>query len=164
LLLADCPLSTRQWLFDRGSLTQRLIHKSHGEFSVQLLQQQWGRPRLDEASALGISPQQQTLIREVILHGNGQPWVYARSVLPLQALNGPLRFLRKLDNRPLGQLLFNNPAIYRGPISVTLWPEHLLPARFEPSPFSPNWARRSVFHYGKTGILVTELFLPPVMQ
>lgn len=154
------PPALRHWLLDRGSLTRRLQVHSDGQFAVQLLSQRWARPRLDEAQALGIPPQQYALVREVILQGRGQPWVYARSVLPLAALDGPLRFLRRLDNRPLGALLFRNPAIRRGPVILQRWPQLLLPRTLQQPGQPPLWGRYSIFHHGKHGILVSEVFLP----
>ena len=83
---------------------------------MTVLKQGWEIPQLDEALALAIPSGQLALVREVILYGNNQPWVYARSVLPHQALNGRLRFLRRLGNKPLGALLFSNPVIKREPV------------------------------------------------
>lgn len=154
------PTALKDWLLDRGSLTRRLQRHSGGNFAVTVLQQGWARPRRDEAQALGIPPQQYALVREVILHGRGQPWVYARSVLPLAALDGPLRFLRRLDNRPLGALLFGNPAIRRGPVVVQRWPQILLPLPLQQADAPALWGRYSVFRHGKHGILVSEVFLP----
>ncbi len=154
------PTARKSWLQDRSSLTRRLQRHSDGQFAVTLLRQQWMRPRLDEAQALGIPPHQYALVREVILHGRGEPWVYARSVLPLAALDGSLRFLRRLDNRPLGALLFGNPAIRRGPVVLQRWPQALLPASLRQAGQPALWGRCSVFRYGESGILVSEVFLP----
>lgn len=154
------PAALKGWLLDRGSLTQRLQRHSGGDFAVTVLRQQWKRPRLDEAQALGMPPAQYALVREVILHGRGEPWVYARSVLPLPVLAGPLRFLRQLDNRPLGALLFGNPAIRRGPVVLQRWPQALLPPAVRQQGAGPLWGRYSVFRYGASGILVSEVFLP----
>ena len=154
------PPALRSWLLDRGSLTRRLQRESGGNFAVTVLNQRWCRPRLDEAQALGIPPHRYALVREVILHGRGEPWVYARSVLPLSVLEGPLRFLRKLDNRPLGALLFGNPAIRRGPVVLQRWPQALLPVPLQQAGAAALWGRYSVFRHGAGGILVSEVFLP----
>lgn len=154
------PAALKDWLLDRGSLTRRLQRHSGGDFAVTVLSQRWVRPRLDEAQALAIPPHQYALVREVILHGRGQPWVYARSVLPLAVLAGPLRFLRRLDNRPLGALLFGNPAIRRGPVVLQRWPQALLPADLQRTDTATLWGRYSVFSRDAQGILVSEVFLP----
>lgn len=164
----NLPRSLRNWLLDRGSLTLRLQKKSHGHFSVSVLKQRWERPRLDEARALNIPPHQFVLVREVILYGCDQPWVYARSVLPPQALNGRLRFLRRLGNKPLGALLFSNPSIKREPVVVQRVAQSRLPVLLQQSG-SPLWGRYSIFRYGsfyhrKQGILVSEVFLPAFVK
>lgn len=155
------PGSLRSWLLDTGSLTRRLQQHSGGDFSVTVLKQRWERPRLDEARALGISPQQYALVREVILSGHGSPWVYARSVLPQPALTGELHFLRKLGNKPLGALLFGNPSIKRGPVVLKRYAVSSLPASLsQGAPATSLWGRYSVFRYRQHGILVSEVFLP----
>lgn len=161
---ADCSLALRSWLLDRGSLTARLRGQAGDSFRVTVLRQGWAKPRLDEAEVLAIPLHQRALIREVILWGQEQPWVYARSVIPLAVLQGSLGFLRKLDNRPLGQLLFNNPQIRRGPIDIARWSTHWLPSTLQTASTTPLWARRSVFHYRDSGILVAELFLPNIQE
>lgn len=154
------PAVLRAWLRDRGSLTRRLQRHSHNDFKVTVIRQGWQRPRLAEARALGIPPAQYALVREVILSGCGQPWVYARSILPAQTLVGPLCYLRRLDNRPLGALLFGNPSIRRGPVVVLRWPQEQLPQGLRQRGAPALWGRYSVFHHGRKGILVTEVFLP----
>lgn len=149
----------RSWLQDRGSLTARLRALAGDSFQVTVLQQRWAKPRLDEAQALGIPTHQYALIREVILSGNGGPWVYARSVLPIKTLSGPLRFLRKFGNRPLGELLFNNAAIQRGAMEIAVWPPVLLSHTPSSQHAKPYLARRSIFQYRHTPMLVSEVFL-----
>jgi chorismate--pyruvate lyase len=162
--MLSVPFQLRHWLQDRGSLTRSLQKKSGGDFSVTVLKQRWERPRLDEARALNIPPHQFALIREVILHGNNQPWVYARSVLPQHTLNGHLRFLRKLGNKPLGALLFSNPSIKREPVVLQRVAQSRLPASLQQAEQPPLWGRYSIFRYGKNGILVSEVFLPAFIQ
>ena len=82
-------------LLDRGSLTARLIKASDGDFKVQLLEQSWQRPYLNESQLLGINPRHKALVREVLLICHDKPWVYARSVIPHNSLKGRLGFLRK---------------------------------------------------------------------
>ena len=43
------PYQWRNWLLDRGSLTQRLISASKGDFRVELLNLGWQRPSISEA-------------------------------------------------------------------------------------------------------------------
>jgi len=155
------PQHWRGWLSDTGSLTQRLIDASEGEFSVQVLKQSMQLPRLSEMRALSLPPRRLALIREVILYGRGQPWVYARSIIPLATLTGRLRKLRHLDSRPLGALLFNDASMNRAPVEVACISSNnaqLPPALGDIR--SPLWGRRSVFRLDQKPLLVSEIFLP----
>ncbi len=154
-------LSSRQkaWLLDKGSLTERLIAESRGSLEVTILRQEMDYPYLSEARLLKVSPKQKALVREVILSGAGQPWVFARSLLPVSSLTGRLRHFRNLDNRPLGALLFKDPSMERGAIEVAqVSRQHrYLPAEFVSD--SPLWGRRSVFYLDSKPLLVSEVFL-----
>lgn len=148
------------WLLDGGSLTAKLIKLSHGEFRVQVLQQVRGRASRSEALALNIGFHERCLIREVILRGHNQPWVFARSVLPLSSLTGSLYHLRKQGTRPLGAFLFSQPHLKRSPIALGLIRRHhaYLPAALMGE--TPIWGRRSIFSIDDKPLLVSEVFLP----
>ena len=155
------PDQWRDWLSDTGSLTQRLLDASDGKLSVQIIRQCLDAPRLSERLALGLAPRRLALIREVILLGDGEPWVYARSVLPMTTLTGPLRKLRRLDNRPLGALLFQSPSMTREPVEVACHnsANAKLPVVLGHID-APLWGRRSVFRLNRKPLLVSEIFLP----
>ncbi len=155
------PDQWRDWLSDTGSLTQRLLDASEGKLSVQIIRQCLDAPRLSERLALGLAPRRLALIREVILLGDGEPWVYARSVLPMTTLTGPLRKLRRLDNRPLGALLFQSPSMTREPVEVACHnsANAKLPVVLGHID-TPLWGRRSVFRLNRKPLLVSEIFLP----
>lgn len=153
-------LAMQNWLGDSGSLTARLIAQSKGQFKVQVVRQIIGRPRLNERRALGMKQPALALIREVILCGQHQPWVFARSILPLASLTGSLRHLRKQNNRPLGAFLFSQPKLLRSAIAVTrISRDHA----YVPNALINNdllWGRRSVFYLQQKPLLVSEVFLP----
>ena len=151
----------RDWLLDQGSLTERLIAASGGEFSVRVLSQSLQRPSLSERRALSLPEHRLALVREVILSGAGVPWVFARSVIPLQTLTGRLRRLRHLDSRPLGALLFSDPTMSREPLQwacIDFDSQSLSPQ--VASLTQPAWGRRSVFKLSAKPLLVCEVFLP----
>src|SRR5690606_22187799 len=104
---APSPL-LRDWLFDQGSLTRRLIALSDERFAVQPLQQGWQVLRADECSALQVPAGSQGWVREVFLLGAGQPWVFARSVAARQALEGSGDEPGRLGGRPVGGTLFSD--------------------------------------------------------
>ncbi|WP_439134772.1 chorismate--pyruvate lyase family protein [Pseudomaricurvus sp.] len=155
------------WLKHPGSLTARLQAHSQGAFSVEVLTQHWGRAEPMEARALGISPRARVLIREVILKGHNQPWVWARSLLPERSLTGSLRHLRKLNNQPLGGWLFKQPSLQRDPLEISCFGQgdSRLPAAVVQGcdaqlQNQTLWGRRSVFYVQNKPILVGEVFLP----
>lgn len=151
------PVTQRNWLFDQDSLTRRLTALSHDGFSVSPLQEGWQILRLDETRALGVAPQSQGWVREVFLRGNGESWVFARSVAARSALEGSGLALDQLGSRSLGELLFSDRAFLRGELEVTRYPAAWLPSEVRAEHL---WARRSCFRRGALAVLVAEVFLP----
>ncbi len=166
-LPSGCSPALRAWLGDRGSLTAQLMRLSQGDLKVCILRQAWAIPNALELRALGLQRPSLTLVREVILQGCGQDWVYARSLLPATSLVGPLRHLRKQDTSPLGAYLFRQPQLARSPMEVALLAPGDLPAQISQHLQAAGqnlWGRRSIFHlYGKP-LLVSEVFLPDFAQ
>jgi len=157
----------RYWLEDSGSLTQSLTSRCR-IFSVTRIEQRWGRPQNDEATLLGLRQHQFALLREVCLCCDGQPAVFAHSVLPRKSLTGEWHDLDKLGARPLGATLFANAKVVRTPLTYRkLLPGHTLYQRavsvLQRRP-TCLWARRSVFMLLGKPILVTEVFLPGVLE
>lgn len=155
------PAQWRDWLLDKGSLTQRLIDASDNRLSVRILSQRIDVPKFTEQRALSLPPRRLAMIREVVLMADSIPWVYARSIIPLTTLTGRLRKLRHLDNRPLGALLFNDPSMTREEVEVACFTtsNKELPAGLGDI-HRPIWGRRSVFRLDAKPLLVSEIFLP----
>lgn len=156
------------WLFEKGSLTRRILLHCKTSFRVEVLSQQWQRPMLNEALRLGAHPEHLALIREVILYCDDVPWVFARSVLPRKTLTGPRRFLGKLGNRPLGEVLFSDPYIKRDALEVAEIKKGQRMFRCATqclkNPPGYVWGRRSVFYLHKKPLLVNEVFLPSILS
>lgn len=157
----------RHWLVDDGSLTQRLRAKC-GQFSVEGVRQRWASPLPDEALLLRMRPHERALLREVSLCCDGMPVVFAHSVLPRDSLRGAWHNLGRLGAKPLGAALFANPDVVRTPLAFRkLLPRHALYVRAVASLAERPaclWARRSVFMLHNSPILVTEVFLPGVLE
>ena len=151
----DAPLHWRKWLLDPGSLTQRLVNASQGNFRVEVIRQGWYHPTRSEAKALGMRPRQLAIIREVQLIGNGQPWVFARSVIPATTLTGKQRELNFIGSRSLGTILFRDPTMRRGPLQIS---------RLKLRDGDAAWARRSLFYLSEKPLLVSEVFLPALLE
>lgn len=158
------PEHLSAWLFDSGSLTQRLIESCPGPFSIRVLSQGWGRPLLNEAQRLGMRRAHYALIRQVHLCCDGIPWVFARTIIPARTLTGSHRRLAHLGSKSLGAVLFANHNLQRSEMELaciakgqqiyTLATEHL------PGEARNLWGRRSLFTLRKRALLVSEIFLP----
>lgn len=160
------PARVLPWLSDASSLTARILEHCDGPFRVELIRQWRGKPMAGEASFLGIKPGRVALIREVRLRCAERPWVYARSVMPLDTLHGPGRKLGNLGVKPLGAVLFADRRIKRDRVELArvrpgdLIYEHALGA--DPCEVDELWGRRSLFRVQQAPLLVSEWFLPQI--
>lgn len=154
-------VNLKQWLFDSGSLTARLMDHCSGEFSVKVISIKRAAPTPDEIAALGMSPRSHAIIREVHLCCNNEPLVYARTIIPVSSLRGALRGLALLGNKPLGVVLFSDKSMRRKPMEITsVKPGHKCYAWSQSMRHATVWGRRSVFSLKQQELLVSEFFLP----
>ena len=86
----------RYWLQVEGSFTRALQKQCIRSFHVEVRREGFGSPSLEESRRLAIPPRQHAWIREVRLCGDGEPWVLARTVIPLNCLEGEGRRLLHL--------------------------------------------------------------------
>lgn len=157
-------LSLRPWLQERGSLTARLKRK-YPDFSVQILSQAWRKPNLDEQALLHLPASTRAWVREVMLMGQGQPQVFAHSVISRKDLRGAWHGLRSIGRVPLGASLFADARVSRGRLHYLKLPtkhplRQALCCYFPVARPQPLWARRSLFSLRHYRLLVTEVFLP----
>jgi len=162
---ADARL--RHWLLDRGSLTRR-IQSRCDRFRVEVLSQRIAAVDRDECAVIGVRAGASCVVREVGLNCGQRPVVFAHSVAARCALRGPWRMLSTLGARPLGSALFADPRIKRHALRFRqLNPRHELYRRacelFERPP-ACLWARRSLFVRRGSRLLVTEVFLPAILE
>jgi len=166
---AAIPLNQRRWITGEGSLTARLMSAS-ATFRVKRLAQAPQRPFADEWRALGLIRPVPAITREVLLICDEVPAVFAHTIVDPGYARRDWPFLRGLGNRPLGGALFVDPRVRRDPFQFArLTPCHplrqalqrVLPA-LASVPMLP--ARRSVFRRGGGAMLVTEVFLPDLLQ
>lgn len=150
------------WLFDQGSLTQRLTRLCSDTFTVQLLSEGWQSLTDDECQALNIVNNSCGWVREVFLCDGKKPWVFARSVACQTELEASGFDISQLGTRSLGELLFSHQAFSRGAIHICQLPSWQLPdiAQQQTSNQPHLWARRSCFQKDSLGVLVAEVFLP----
>jgi chorismate--pyruvate lyase len=137
----DIPAHVLPWLLDNSSLTAKLKNK-YSDFNVTVISQAENIPYDCERKLLGDMAGEAIVVREVELIGKQQPVVFARSVIPKTSDTDKLL---AIGSRPLGEILFDDPLIYRDQLEVG---QH-----------QGTWARRSTFVVGTTKLLVSEIFL-----
>jgi chorismate--pyruvate lyase len=160
------PHETLAWLLDPASLTRRVVAVCPGRFQVEVVCQGWRPPLLNEARLLGVSVARYAFVRQVYLLCDGQPWVFARTVIPRTTLTGHERRLAHLHTRPLGEVLFADPSMRRGEVEIArLTPgDGLYHNAVQRLPAKPAaiWGRRSLFRLSDKPLLVNEIFLPDI--
>jgi chorismate--pyruvate lyase len=153
------------WLAAGGSLTAHIRRVGH-DFSVRKIMQGCVSALADEAVVLKHS--RGTVVREVLLMEGDLPLVFAHSVVSHRHTCGPWRTVRGLGSRPLAELLFADRSVHRQPLhyrvltAVDPLGQRVLHAL--PDTKFPLWARRSVFHKKGAALMVTEVFLPAIME
>ena len=146
----------RHWLQVEGSFTRALQKYCHRSFHVDVLREGFSTPTPEETRRLALPHRQYAWIREVSLCGDDEPWVLARTVIPLGCLEGEGRRLLHLGSRPLGAYLFTSPLWQRGPLETGL----CRPASSD----QPQLARRSLFTCHRSALLVGEYLLPALLR
>jgi chorismate--pyruvate lyase len=163
----------RDWLTTPGSLTARLIAHSR-QFRVQKLRQAPNLCLADEAAAIGLDRPRRVWEREVLLRCDGVPVVYGHTVVPTSASAHDWPLFSALGERSLGTTLFYDPLVKRGPLEFArIRPGHPLLARVHAAlgregqgvrSDTVHFARRCVYRRRQGLLLVTEVFLPAVLN
>jgi chorismate lyase len=158
------PEAPWDWLLESGSLTQRLQQVCGDKFDLRLLGETDVVLAKTEAALLDTVPGAPARAREVQLVCGEVPCIYAFSLLPLTTLEGGGSYLESLGTRPLGDALFSDASLERGPIKVIMlkpgaaFYERVM--RESAASGKPVWGRHSVFRTGGSPLLVCEFFLP----
>jgi chorismate--pyruvate lyase len=148
--------SVEAWLNDAGSFMKRLKHyRLEPELSV--LKEGWIYPLKTEQAYLKVLPRHYVFIREVEISHQGQPFMFARTAIPAATLTGRERCLAHLGQRSLGSVLFSYAALEREPFDIQT-------CEFSRYSASPLWQRQSLFYLRKKPLLLTEVFLPPLIH
>lgn len=153
----NAPFPLKHWLLDKGSLTAKL-RQTCPKMNVKVLSETWQLPMAEEAKLLGLSYNQKAWVRCVVLHCQGQPLVYARTVIPNCQAGNPWFGLKQLGNQPLGEVLFQLKNIRRSHFEISeikgrRWPQ------LKGFDRSDTLARRSIFWKKQAPLLLTEAFL-----
>ncbi|MEP1446437.1 MAG: chorismate lyase [Paraglaciecola sp.] len=149
------------WLLNTGSLTERLQSQCTS-FHLTLLGQQHAQITAEEFQQVCTPQQQLNLqqwqVREVLLWGDNQPWVFARSIIPQKLCD--IDFVN-LNTKPLGQLIFNDERFTRLPFELTnMRASQTFLSQLHISNEMELWGRRSAFSFEGQKMTVSEVFLP----
>jgi chorismate--pyruvate lyase len=160
------PENVQSWTYEPGSLTQRLRDYYGDAVGVKVLFQQWNTPFLSERRLLRLHENKYSLIREVLLHADGKPLILARTVIPAKTIKVAKSNLAHLGSRPLGEVIFSQPKLERVEMNVTLigLPTWTQPAIAEGHIDQPIAGRRTVYAIAHRQMLVSEFFLPGVLE
>ena len=149
-------LHLADWLLHTGSLTERMQALTNS-FEVKVLGQATLEADESERTALVDYDDHKWQIREVILYGNGKPWVFARSVLPEHLCKTTWA---TLGSQPLGQRIFNDDNFVRSEFVITQLDKNPLVGIDPLAHHAQLWGRRSAFTIEHWHLLVAEVFLP----
>lgn len=164
----NAPAAMRAWLTAGGSLTARLSAHSTA-FRVQRLHQRTARCLFDEARAIGLQRPGRVWEREVLLRCDGAPVVFAHTVVPMSASAADWPLFNALGERSLGSTLFYDPRVTRGELEFArIRAGHPLMQRARAA-LGVNqdtvlYARRCLYRRHRGTLLVTEVFLPAVLE
>ena len=160
------------WMHISGSLSARIAAVSGG-LTVRVLRQGPVTLQPAEAARIGCAAGQVAHGREVILLADGEPVIYARSVLQTVHARGAWKAIRGLGTRALADMLFGLPAATRSDFEfVRFAPGSRWAAkvhrRWRDATGSEwgrreVWARCSVFTRRGAPLLVTECFAPAIL-
>jgi chorismate--pyruvate lyase len=159
----------RAWLTAGGSLTAQLVAHSRA-FRVQRLHQRSALCLPDEAQAIGMRRPGRVWEREVLLRCDERAVVFAHTVVPLSASAADWPLFGALGERSLGNILFYDPLVRRGELEFArLRAGHPLARRARAAlgdwhDHSIYYARRCLYRRHQGTLLVTEVFLPAVVD
>jgi len=173
VLATNPPQPMRHWLTGGASLTAKLKAHSSG-FRVQVLHQEPAICLADEANAIGEHRPVRVVEREVLLRCDNTPVVFGHTVVPMSADASDWPLFSALGERSLGSTLFGDPQVKRGQLEFArLRVTHPLARRVRAALAAHGcavpddhllYARRCRYRRHAGSLLVTEVFLPAVLE
>lgn len=134
------------WLRLKDSMTRRFEQHCQ-KVTVEVLFEGFVEgQRQDRAALYGLPNEPRYWRREVILRGDGEPWLAGLTLIPESTLTGPELALGQLGTTPLGRYLFSSSTLTRDFIDI--------------GRSQGLWGRRSLLRLSGKPLLLSELFLP----
>lgn len=133
------------WLLEEDSMTRRFEQHCQ-KVTVELIRESFIHADEMAEEVEFLPADERFWLREIVLCGDGEPWLIGRTVVPESTLNGPELMLQNLGTRPLGRYLFASSTLSRDFI--------------DPGQVEDLWGRRSRLRLSGKPLILTELFLP----
>ena len=140
----DLPKAQYQWLLDGRSMTARLQRQYGVKPKVELISAAWEYPDSVEIALLGLNPNMLCWVRQTQISCHDEKILSARSVIPPSLLKGKYRYLRRLGERSLGNVLFASKSTIREEVMLNSSNDVI--------------ERCSIFRLGKNKLLLREYF------
>ncbi|SPL72216.1 chorismate--pyruvate lyase family protein [Acinetobacter stercoris] len=140
----------KTWLYASGSLTQQLTELADGIFKVEPTREYFKRLTFLDSKWMRVPHQHTSWVRESLLYGcEGEAWVKAKSIFPIQSLQGRARLFKHIGKKPIGWFLFERtePKCERR----VIW-------------LDEGWTRQSCYTWHGCKFIVQETFLPKFEQ
>ena len=144
VLLSDEEI--KSWLIEIVPITKRI--KLNHNFELNLIRDEVDQISQDDKVFLD-NIEGDIKVREVILLGNGDPLVYAKSYIPIFTINDGLKKLGRLGSKPLGDILFEKNLFQK---KETLFTKFLYLK-------NEHWGRKSKYYVNGLPLSVMEVFL-----
>lgn len=161
-------VAIHKWLKIPTSLTAKLKSLCP-DLQVVVLSEKFEVPLVSESQKLGLPLDEKAWVRCVLLKCGERHWVYARTIIPYLTPQNPWYELQQLGDKPLGEVLFEMPSIERSAFEfskdkIDAWP-YLVKALQTPHVVNQfGFARRSIFKQQQAPLLLTEVFLPALLE
>lgn len=128
---------------------------------LRCLVQGKGYPSPQERCLLNIQPRAYAHIREITMGTEDNPWLFARTVIPMSTLKGNSKRLIRMDKTPLGKILFGRTHAKRKNMRLDLiTADQQSMVRFGIPKEFPLWRRCSTFELSTGPLIINEVFLP----
>ena len=168
--LHQAPRQWQSWLSDTGSLTQKIERAIGQKLEVVVLRDCRQNLNSDESRYFHFKIKR-CRIREVLLCANGMPLVMANSIIPGRSSSGSNHEVLRLGKKPLGAVLFAKTRmrskkkplreIARLDKRNILWKKCFQQYQNLPA---VSWARRTLYQLKGRPLLVSEVFLPALLN
>jgi chorismate--pyruvate lyase len=137
-------------------------------FNVVVLNQAWCHLKPNEQHYLGGATDDLVFEREVLLRCHQRVLMVARSVFPKDVLAGKGEVFEHLGNRPLGEVLYQDPNLKRELLDIQAIDQHTSDYQqvAEHMSHQPQklWTRTTrIVYFGKP-ILLYEIFMPALIE